>query len=273
MVYYVNLHTVGFIGAGNIASAIISGMINSCKMSAWDICVFDTDISKLEHFAALGVRICNSGKDVIEYSDYIFLTVKPQIYPVVLDEIKDFDLKGKCLVDIGAGISTEFVKSFVGNDAEVVRVMPNTPLMLGCGATAIAVDGVDADRLEYINYIFSPCGKTEFVSECDINTVTAVSGSGPAFVFKFAKAVIEAADELGMNREAAKNLIAQTLIGGARMITDSSMSIDELIKMVSSPNGTTVAGLKALEDNVFDAAVKSAIFAAKQRADELSNQE
>lgn len=271
--FYVNLHSIGFIGAGNIATAIFGGQLTSGRANELEVHVFDTDPAKVDAFVGRGAVACDSTKELVEKCEYIFLTVKPQVYKIVLSEISSCDMTGKCFIDIGAGITTDFVRSFLGRQTQVIRVMPNTPLLVGFGATAVAADGsITKVNVDFVNGIFSCCGKTEFVDESDINTVTAVSGSSPAFVFRFAKAAVEEAAALGMSEKAALNLFAQTLIGSAHMLTDSGMTADELIKMVSSPNGTTVAGLAKLTDGGFDEAVANAVRAAKERADELAKQ-
>ncbi|OJU11707.1 MAG: pyrroline-5-carboxylate reductase [Clostridiales bacterium 43-6] len=262
---------IGFIGAGgNMAGAIIKGILNKGYINPSDINLYDVANEKLDIYKEYGMQVFNSNYDIALNSDFIFLCIKPQTIKEALADIKSVINANKCLVSIVAGVGIKTIQAEIGSDCKVIRVMPNTPLLVGYGATALVHEPpVTAEEFNFVKDVFQSSGITEICSEDDINTVTAVSGSGPAYVFQFAKAVIEEAQTLGMEKEKAANLFINTLIGSAVMLRDSGFSADELIRMVTSPNGTTYAALQSLESDDFNAIVKRAVAAAKNRADEL----
>lgn len=267
-----NNEYVGFIGCGNIASAIIGGSIKSGYIKSESIYAYDTDSAKAFSLqSTYGINAAPSSEDVVRNCKYVFLTVKPQVYDAVLSEIKSALTGDNCLIDVAAGVSIGFVKSAVGFDCKVVRVMPNTPLLIGNGASALVKTSPVTDtEFDFVFGVFAASGTACVVEENMIDAVTGVSGSSPAFIFRFAKDIIDCGVSAGLPRETAVSLVAATLIGSARMITDSGMTPEELIKMVSSPNGTTVAGLAKLDDGDFDKAVCDAVSAAINRSKELA---
>jgi len=264
------LNTVGFIGSGNIASAIISGAVKSGYIMPSKIYIYDLDVSKCENLSIYGVNVCETTKDLVENCQFIFLTVKPQIYDVVLNEIKPFVTAQKCLVDVGAGVTIKFVKNTIGFNCKVIRVMPNTPLMYSTGATALVKElPVTNEEFDFIKGFFDANGITCIVKEDLIDTITGVSGSSPAFVFRFAREMIRAGVDNSMSEDDAKRMVLQTILGSVKMMQQSELSLDELIKMVASPNGTTEAGLKSMDKTNFDGAVYNAVDAAVKRSHEL----
>lgn len=264
---------IGFIGAsGNMASAIISGILKSGYESEKNLNLFDISTDKLKSYK--DAVLCESAADVVKMSDYIFLAVKPQILFSVISEIKNEITDKKVLVSIAAGISIDSIKQAVGFDCKVVRVMPNTPLMLSEGASGVAfLPPVEKSEFEYVLGAFKTAGIAVAVDEDKINAVTAVSGSGPAYVFKFAKAVVDGAAELGLDEDVASALMFQTLIGAATMLKDSGKTPQELIDMVTSPKGTTLAALESFDADNFDEIVKKAVKACHDRAVELGKKE
>lgn len=263
-------NSVGFIGSGNIASAIIAGAVKSGYIMPENIYIYDVDIAKSEKLSIYGVNICKTSKQLIENCQFIFLTVKPQIYDVVLNEIKPFVTPEKCFVDVGAGVTMKFVKDTLGFDCKVIRVMPNTPLMYSMGATALVKESpVTDDEFEFIKGFFDANGITCVVNEELIDTITGVSGSSPAFVFRFAREMIRAGVDNSMSEKDAKRMVLQTILGSVKMMQQSELSLDELIRMVASPNGTTEAGLKSMDKTNFDDSVYGAVDAAVKRSHEL----
>lgn len=258
-----------FIGAGNMANAIINGIIAQKVAKPAEIGVLDVNRKKCEQFAKLGVNVFDSCESAAKNSDIIFLSVKPQNYDEVLNSLKGLT-DGKIIVSIAAGISTDFIKSRLGKNSLVVRAMPNTPLLLGCGATALChVSPVSDEQFEKIKLIFESGGSVEVLPEDKMNAVISVNSSSPAYVYLFAKAVIEGAAEQGIDTETAKRLIAKTLEGSAKMIVMSGYTPDELISMVSSPGGTTLKALEALYDHNFENAIIDAMRRCTDRAEEL----
>lgn len=263
-------YSVGFIGTGNIATAIINGITSSGYIKTESIFLFDTLSSKVEYFRDKGFVLCDSPEQLVKKCDYVFLTVKPQVYETVLNQIKGCS-QNTCFVDVAAGISIDFVKKALGFDAPVVRVMPNTPLLYGLGATALVHSApVNESQFNFVKGCFDSCGITVVVEEKYINTITAISGSAPAYLMRTAKDFIDFAESNGLNRTDAESLVLQTFIGSANMIMKSNNSIDELIKNVTSPNGTTEAGLKSLDADQFDKTVDNCLKATVNRAIELS---
>ncbi len=261
---------IGFIGTGNIATAIFTGITSSGYIKSNKVCVFDALPQKAESFTSCGCVCLNSAEEVALNSDYVFLTVKPQVYPELLSSIKNA-CRNCCLIDVAAGVSISFVKECLGFDAHVVRVMPNTPLMYGFGSSALVkADPVSDDEFDFVKGCFESCGVTSVVDESLINTVTAVSGSAPAYIMRFAKDFIDYAISSGMDSTDAAKLVLQTFIGSAEMIKKSESTVEELISMVTSPNGTTAAGLASLSENCFDDTVKLCLEATVRRSKELS---
>lgn len=263
-------YKIGFIGCGNIASAIISGAIRSGYIKSDNLGIFDTDSAKLDSFISSGIRAFGNSIELVQCCDFVFLTVKPQIYDLVLNEIKDIS-PNTCFISVAAGITIDYVKSILGYDAPVIRVMPNTPLMYGEGASALVkTSPVTDEQFLFIKGLFDCSGVTAEVSEEHINTVTAISGSAPAYVMRFAKDFISFAISKGMNESDATKLVVQAIKGSAQMILESSESIDTLIKNVTSPNGTTEAGLKSMDSHNFDSIVSGFLQATVNRAEELT---
>ena len=263
-------YKIGFIGTGNIATAIINGVISSGYIKPDCIAVFDTNSDKLAPFVNFGCKSIPNSAELTEQCEFVFLTVKPQIYPIVLNEIKNSS-KDTCFVDVAAGVSINTVKELLGFDAPVIRVMPNTPLMVGLGATAIVKQKpVTDDQFSFIKGCFDSCGITAVVDEDNINTVIAASGSSPAYIMRFANSIIDFAVKKGLDEISAKKLVIQTLEGCAKLIKESDVEISQLIANVTSPNGTTEAGLKSLDNSSFEEVVNKCLSSTVKRAEELS---
>jgi pyrroline-5-carboxylate reductase len=261
---------ISFIGAGNMAGAIIGGILEMGIAQPNEIAVYDISTQATAYFASRGVVVKQSIKDAAEFSDIIFLSVKPQNYEEVLAELSNSVDETKVLVSIAAGISTSFIKQRIGFDCKVVRVMPNTPLLLGEGATAIChCPPVSDDEFAQVLDIFKAGGIVEVLPEEKMNAVIAVNGSSPAYVYLFAKSLIDGAEHQGIDADTAKKLVCKTLVGSASMLMESGKSPDELIKMVSSKGGTTIAALDALYEHGFEAALIDAMERCTKRAEEL----
>lgn len=261
---------VGFVGAGNMGFAIMKGVCES-ELSQISLYAYDLDKSKLEKLSQYGVKPCNSIVEVFEKCKYVFLAIKPQQLNDVLEECKNSVTDDTVIVSICAGITGEYLKSKTIRNAKTVLVMPNTPLLLGEGATALSkVEPTSDDEFKLVCDIFSACGKIAVVDKDKMKEIIAVNGSGPAFVYLYAKAFIDYAKSVEIDENVAKDLFAQTLIGSAKMITDSGYTLDELIAMVSSKGGTTIAGLEKLREGNLEGTVESCCKACTKRAYELS---
>lgn len=260
---------IGFIGAGNMAGAIIEGIVSQNVAKTSQIAVIDVDTEKCERFKKRGMSVYSSYEELAKFCKVIFLSIKPQNYEEVLGKLKGFT-DGKIIVSIAAGISTGYIKSRLGENSHVVRVMPNTPLLLGCGATAMChVTPVTDKEFAEIKTIFEAGGTVDVLPEEKMNAVISVNSSSPAYVYLFAKALINGAEKQGIDYDTALRLVVKTLEGSALMIKSSGKTPDELIKMVSSPGGTTLKALDALYEHKFEDAVIDAMERCTERAEEL----
>lgn len=261
---------IGFIGAGNMATAIINGMICNNVVKPKDIYVFDLDSNKLNIMSNNGVNVCNSANEVVENSHFVVLAVKPQNYQEVLEGIKNSVTDKTVMVSIAAGISINYVVSALEKNCACVRVMPNTPLLLGCGATAVCPsENISDEDFNVVKSMFSTSGVCQVLPESQMNTIISVNGSSPAYIYLFAKAMCDYAVEQGIDSKSATELICATLKGSAEMIMKSGDSLETLIKKVSSPGGTTLAALDVLEKGGFYQTVKDGMAACTKRAEEL----
>lgn len=262
---------IGFIGAGNMGFAIMKGISASKLNEGIQLFAYDPNAEQVNRLAEYGVTACASEQEIMEKCKYVFLAVKPQIIEGVLETVAPFTTADTVFVSIAAGITAEFIAKKTIADAKVVLVMPNTPLLLGEGASALSKnDKVSEDEFEVVLNIFKVCGKAAVIPKDKMKEIIAVNGSSPAFIYLYAKGFIDYAENVGIDSEAAKELFAQSLIGSAKMITDSGYSIDELIKMVSSPGGTTLAGLDKLYEGKLTDTVKKCCESCTNRAYELS---
>lgn len=253
-----------------MAGAIIDCLCMKNVVNPSDLWIFDIDTEKCIAFSKRGVNSAKTIFDIALISDVIFLCVKPQNFDEVLSQIKDHIKSNTIIVSIAAGISTQYIKNIIGQDAKVIRTMPNTPLMLGVGAVAMSrCEPVTFDEFNLVKGYFEATGIVEVVPEDKMNAIISVNGSSPAYIYLFAKAIIKGAEKQGIDGELARNLFSQTLIGSAKMITDSGKSTDELIKMVSSPGGTTLKALETLYNNQFEQIIIDAMLNCTKRAEEL----
>ena len=261
---------IGFIGAGNMATAIIKGLLSQNNGNPELVNVFDLSVEKCDIIKKMGVNVCKTGVDVMKNSDIIVLAVKPQNYSEVLQELKNDVTPDKTFVSIAAGISIEFVRNSLNCNCPVVRVMPNTPLLLKKGATALCPsDNISDENKQIVYDMFAGSGVCEYISEEHMNEVIAVNGSSPAYIYLFAKAMAEYAENHGIEYNKAMNLICAALEGSAAMLRESGDSADILIEKVSSKGGTTIAALEKLREHGFYEAVQDAMDACTKRAEEL----
>lgn len=262
---------VGFIGAGNMGTAIMKGIFESSLKENIELYTADPDSAKTGSLQQLGIKICKDAGEIVSVCKYVFLAVKPQVMEDVLKSVAEFVDSETVFVSIAAGISSSFIKSITGENTKSVIVMPNTPLLLNEGASALAKpEPVSDEEFDFVFNIFEKCGKAEIVPENKMKEIIAVNGSSPAFIYLYAKGFIDYAVGEGINQDTAVRLFCQSLIGSAKMITDSGYSLDELIKMVSSPGGTTLAGLDELYKGNLTEVVSKASQACTKRAYELS---
>lgn len=260
---------IGFIGAGNMATAIISGMSKSQTKN--QILAYDLDKNKLENLKQYGVIEKTTAKQLVQEAEYLFLAIKPQNFSEVLSEIKSEIKEEMVIVSIAAGVTGEYISKELEFNAKVIQVMPNTPLLLGVGATALSrVESVSDVEFNLVKNIFDCAGITAVLPRDKMNEIIAINGSSPAFIYEYARCFIEYGKNVGLDEKVCLDLFAQSLIGSAKMMTQSGNSIDDLIKMVSSKGGTTIAGLEGLKENNLQKAVNSACENCTKRAYELT---
>ena len=252
-----------------MASAIVGGILNSNLNTADNIFLYDTNINQYNKFNKDCIRV-RSLQNGINEADFIFLSVKPQNIKEILKEIQKFDYQNKVFVSICAGITILSIENYL-NNAKIIRTMPNTPLLLGLGVTAICKNQfVTDEEFELVKKIFSSSGYVSEIKEEDINGITAITSSSPAYFYLFAKGLMEGAKQLNFNYEDTLEMICKTMIGAANMMLTSNKSLDELISMVKSPNGTTEKALNVLEDSNVVGTISDAMVACSKRAEELS---
>lgn len=256
---------IGVIGVGNMANAILNGIKKDKTYNIW---IYDIDPAKTAAAAEDRVHIAASIPQLAEQSEYILLAVKPQNMADVLRQLGECAAPDAVFVSIAAGVSTVRIRQFLQQEqAKVVRLMPNTPMLLGYGATAAcATENVLDSEYAVIEQIFAASGIVRRIPEAQMDAVTSVNGSSPAYLFLFAKAVVAFAQEYGMDADIANSLFCGTLIGSAKMLMDSGMNADQLIKMVSSPGGTTVEALRVFEERGFTETIHEAMQACADRA-------
>lgn len=262
---------VGFIGAGNMGYAIMKGIAGSSMKDEIKLHAYDVYAPILERLEEFGTVKCSGSADVVKSCKFVFLAVKPQQLDEVLEDISDAVTKDTVIVSICAGITDDYIASKTVNGAKVVLVMPNTPLLLGEGATALSrSDSVTDEEFKLVCDIFGSCGIYAVIPKNKMKEIIAINGSSPAFIYLYAQAFVDYAKSVDIDENVAKDLFAKSLVGSAKMITDSGKTLDELITMVSSKGGTTIAGLEKLREGNLEKTVDECCKACTKRAYELS---
>lgn len=267
---------IGFIGTGNMASAIIKGIIEKDFVAAKDIYLFDVMTEKVQAFAKeIGANACPSNPELIKEVDAVVLSVKPNIIEKVLLETKDLILEKKpLLISIAAGTPTDKLYGFLQTtDAvPVVRVMPNVNAMIGKGAAAVCGNSfASEEQINYVLEMFQAVGMAWRLPEKDFSNFTALAGSSPAYAYLFIDSIARAGVKNGLPKELCNQIAAQAVLGSAEMILESGENPWTLIDRVCSPGGTTVAGLIALEDEAFISTVVKGIDATIAKDQEMNS--
>jgi len=268
------IQKIGFIGTGNIATAMIKSIISKQLINPLNVFVSDADTSKMTNLKAeIGVNALVNNRQLIMEAKIVFLTIKPNVYETVLEEISDLLSKDHVLVSVAAGITTELIKIKTRNICKIVRTMPNIACLVGEGMTALCNNhGLDDAQLYNIKHILSAFGKVEEVDERLLDAVTAVSGSSPAFVFMFIEALADGGVLMGIPREQAYRLAAQSVLGSAKLFMESNKHPAELKDMVCTPGGTTIQGIHSLELNGFRGVVMDAIQVTTLKSLRMTNE-
>ncbi|MCH4072905.1 pyrroline-5-carboxylate reductase [Pseudoramibacter sp.] len=265
---------IGIIGAGNMATAITHGIIKNQYALSSSVHVFDPDQTKLTRIKdELRVIAEKDNIALTQHSDLIILAVKPNIYPSVIAEIRDYVTDSKTIVTIAAGQKISKIEELFGKPIAMVRVMPNTPALVGAGMSALTPNTlISKEKKEEVLQLFNCLGKAEFVPEKMMDAVTGLSGSSPAFVFMFIEALSDAAVQGGMPRQQAYTFAAQTVLGSAKLLLESEKHPGVLKDMVTSPSGTTIEGVLSLEKNGFRGIVAQALQATIQKSIDMSKE-
>lgn len=262
-----------FIGSGSMAEAMIAGILKANIVDKNNIHVTNKqDHVRLTYMEeTYGVKTSYEQKKLIEEADVIFLAMKPKDLKDALPGIIPYITEKQLILSVIAGVMTETIEAILNKEIPVIRTMPNTSAKIGYSATAIARGKyVDEHHLEIAEALLQTIGTTKIVAEKDMHTVTAVSGSGPAFIYYFIESMTKAALEAGMDKQTADELITQTIIGAGQMLEQSGDSAETLRKNITSKGGTTEAGLNSLALNNFENIIIDCIESARNRSFDLA---
>jgi pyrroline-5-carboxylate reductase len=264
-------HSIGFVGAGNMAEALIRGLVRGGHVPASRVVASAPRRDRLDELAkAYGIDVSTDNREVAKRCGLVVLSIKPQIMDKVLREIGDVVAAGTLVVSIAAGVDTETIEEALGEGVRVVRAMPNTPALVGAGATAISPGkhASEAD-LAAAKALFDAVGITVQLDESHLDAVTGLSGSGPAYIFLILEALADAGVKVGLSRRNAQRLAAQTVMGSAKMLLETDEHPGRLKDMVTSPGGTAIAGLHTLEEGGLRTTLINAVETATKRSREL----
>lgn len=262
---------IAFIGGGNMAEAIIVGLMR--ENAGVEISVAEINPKRRDEIAARfpTVRVVEDVNEAARWGELVVLAVKPQQATGLLDQLEPVITPDKLVISIMAGIPTSKIEGNLVADCRVVRAMPNTPALIGAAATAVCSGRkASAADLDLVRNIFARIGFAVFVEEKQMDAVTALSGSGPGYVFTFIDALSDAGVKNGLPRDVAAQLAVQTVLGSARMVLETGEHPALLKEKVTSPGGATISGLHALENGSFRGAVMNAVDAACRRSKELA---
>ena len=262
---------LGIIGCGKMGRALLGGILDAGLVAASEVTVHDACAPASQSAAdELGVTAVDSNAGVAEAADTILLCVKPQIFPEMLAQMSDSGAEGKLLISIAAGVRIASIEKGSGGRHRIIRVMPNTPTLVGKGASAFAVgSSATIEDAETARSLLAAVGYVTQVEEEQIDAVTALSGSGPAYIFAMIESLVAGGIEQGLAPEVAHDLAAHTVAGAAAMVLEGNDSPTRLRENVTSPNGTTHAALEKMRTEDFDGIVRAAVRSARDRAIEL----
>ncbi len=261
---------IAFIGGGNMAEALIAGVRGSGHQAS-QITVSELKQARRDYLSSeYGVNCVASNTDAVQHADVLILGVKPQQMQAALEGLSEHMKADASVISIAAGLTTKSLHEWLGVSANVVRVMPNTPALLGAGMSVLFSNADEMHKLR-TEYVLNSCGESLRVNEEQLmHAVTAVSGSGPAYLFLMAEVMQATGEKLGLESEVAAKLAAQTVFGAGKMLVESGRSAEELRHQVTSPGGTTQAALDTMYDMGVPGAVRKAVVAASKRSQELS---
>ena len=263
---------IGFIGGGNMAKAMIGGMISSGLIASENIIVSSNTQETLDRVKKeFNIKTNLDNKEIASVSDYLILAVKPYMYEAVLNEIKASIKKDSTIIVIAAGISIEYIKNILGKNQTTVKAMPNTPALVGEGMTAISFDDdISMQGKDEVLKIFSSFGKVEELDESLMDAYTAISGSSPAYVYMMIEAMADAGVLGGIPRKSAYKMASQAVLGAAKMVLDTGVHPGALKDNVCSPGGTTIEAVAKLEEGGFRTSIIEAMKVCEEKSRRLS---
>lgn len=265
-------YVLAIVGGGRMGEAIAAGLVSSAALAPAEIIVAEPSTARREVFARHGIATVADGHEAVGEAEIVLLAVKPQVLDAVIAHLAGDLGPGTLIVSIAAGMSTARIESLLPAGTAVVRVMPNTPAMVGAGMAVVSGgSGASDDQVERVRQLFEAIGKAVVIEERHQDAATAISGSGPAYVALVIDALARAGVNQGLTRDVAQRLAVQTVAGTAELLTVSGMHPEELVDAVSSPGGTTIAAVGALEAAGLRAAFDEAVAAAVRRAKELGS--
>lgn len=266
---------IGFIGTGNMGSAIIKGYINQNKNDHKKIYAYDKMHERTQELERIyGINQCKSIEAIMKDCEIIILAVKPNVYSFVLEELSLYAKQKHIIVSIAAGITIKYMESFFDFPVKIIRTMPNTPALVKEGITALSKNSsISTDEFNQVMDIFKSVGKTESIDEKLMDTVTGVSGSSPAYGYMFIEALADGAVLQGMSRDQAYQFAAQSILGAAKMVLETGKHPGELKDMVCSPGGTTIEAVAILEEKGMRSAVIEAVKACTEKSKRMNNKE
>jgi len=262
---------IGFIGCGNMAKALISGILSSKFIAPNEIIASALRLEGLKKTESeLGINTTLDNKEIASKTKYVVLAVKPQFYTDTINEIKDSINSETVIITLAPGKTMVELESIFSKEVKIIRTMPNTPAMVGAGMTAMCRnEKVDDDEFNFVIDVFKCCGLVETISENLINAVVATSGSSPAYLFIMIEAMADGAVMAGLPRDKAYRMAAQALYGGAKMVLETRRHPAELKDMVCSPGGTTIEAVRILEKNGFRSSIIEAMAACVLKANKM----
>ena len=266
---------LGFIGGGNMAEALVKGLVATPSIEADNIILSDPVTERLKYLQnEYSVKTAINNRELVKISDILIIAVKPQVIKGVLAEVADLLDSNKLIISVVAGLPISFIENILDPSGvkkiSVARTMPNTPALVQEGMTAICFSSqVSKVNVEVAHYIFKAIGETVTIDENSIDAVTGLSGSGPAYILMVIEALSDAGVKVGLSREISNKLTMQTVLGTAKLVRDSGKHPGELKDMVTSPGGTTIAGLHKLEAGGLRNTLINAVEAATKRSKEL----
>lgn len=264
---------IGFIGAGNMGGAILKGALAKQFLAKEEVMIYDISTEQRRAWEKQEIQIADSNADLVRKCEWIVLAVKPVFLADVLKEISPYLNADKKIISIAAGWSIEKLNKAIGESAaKLLRVMPNTPALVGEGVLALCEETtLSADDFVWAQKLFGTLGIVQIIPERLIDAIIAVSGSSPAYVFMFIDAMADAAVKLGMPRRMAIATAAQAVYGSAKMVLDTGLHPAVLKDQVCSPGGTTIEAVQALEENGMRSAVMKAMIACADKSKQMSN--